>query len=71
MTVGWNRVSQWAQVSDCGQYSVACVRVNDAYRFEAWKQTPGKAPESLGIFDDAEAARQVCREHKAGKEAAA
>ena len=32
----FKRIGQWAQVSDCGHYSVACARVNSAYRFEAW-----------------------------------
>lgn len=60
--MNFSRVTPWAQVSDCGHYSVACARVNGAYRFEAW-HLPGKA-ELLGSFDNAEDARKACTEHK-------
>lgn len=68
----FNRVGAWHEISECGAYTVAAVRVNDRYKFEAWKLVPekGKTALSLGVFDDAEAARNACREHKAGKVAA-
>ena len=60
------RIGQWAQISECRKYSVSCVRVNDAYRFEAWhlKGGPSKGV-SLGIFADATQARAACDEHAA------
>lgn len=68
MTSGWQRVGQWSQVSDCGKYSVACTRVNGAYRFEAWHLKGGAGKdELLGIFDAAEDARDACRKHKAAQ----
>ncbi len=64
--LSWNRVSQWAQVSDDGQYSVACIRVKDAYRFEAWHLNGGPGKDvNLGIFDAAEVARDACYKHRA------
>lgn len=63
--MNFSRIGQWAQLSDDGHYSVACVRVNDLYRFEAWHLNGGPGKDaSLGVFDDAEAARNACREHK-------
>ncbi|MGA7537880.1 MAG: hypothetical protein WBW93_03830 [Steroidobacteraceae bacterium] len=60
---GWKRVGQWHAISEDGHYTVACVRVNGAYRFEAWYLRGGKDA-SLGVFDDAESAREVCRKHQ-------
>lgn len=67
--MNFTRAGQWVELSDDGNYTVACVRVNDAYRFEAWHITgkPGTAAEALGVFNNAEDARNACREHKAGR----
>ena len=59
----WKRAGQWVELSDDGNYTVACARVNGVYRFEAWHLTGGKA-EPLGVFDNAEDARNTCRGHK-------
>ena len=61
----WTRVTQWAQVSSDGQYSVACIRVRDAYKFEAWHLKGGPGTDTaLGLFDAAEVARDACRKHQ-------
>ena len=61
--MNFSRIGQWAQVSEDGQYTVACTRVNDVYRFEAW-HIGEKPAVALGVFPDANAARAACREHK-------
>lgn len=64
-SVNFSRIGQWALVSDCGRYTVTCIRTANGYKFEAWHRGPPET--NLGIFSDAEAARQRCREHAAGK----
>lgn len=60
--MNFTRTGQWAQVSDDGRYTVACVRVKDAYRFEAW-HVGAKPAVALGVFDNAEDAREACAKH--------
>lgn len=63
--MNFTRIGQWAQLSDCGKYTVCCIRTADAYKFEAWHLNggPGK-DKSLGTFDTAEVARDACRKHQ-------
>jgi hypothetical protein len=61
--VKFNRVSDWAEVSEDGRFSVAMIRTKGRYTFEAWRcGTKQKQAENLGSFPDIEQARQRCRE---------
>lgn len=55
----FNRIDQWAEMSECGRFTVALVKLKDRFTFEAWRRQPR---EKLGAFPDIEAARQKCRE---------
>lgn len=61
----FNRVTEWAEVSDCGGYSVCAAKMAVGFRFSACRlRTEQKLPaELLGTFDDAESARAKCAEH--------
>lgn len=69
----FERVSDWAQVSDCGKYTVSAAKVAEMdgrrvkllrFKFQAWHVRPDGQPALLlGTFDDAESARKLCREH--------
>lgn len=61
----FTRIGQWAQLSDCGKYTVCCIKTAEGHKFEAWFR--GNPDRPLGLFSDAEAARQSCREHEEGK----
>ena len=64
--MNFTRIGEWAQVSEDGQYSVACIRTKDAYKFEAWHLNGGPGKDvNLGIFDAAEVARDACYKHQA------
>jgi hypothetical protein len=59
----FTRVSDWAEVSECNGYSVCAAQVMGRYKFQAWC-----IPLTLlGTHYDAEACRQLCREHKAAE----
>lgn len=65
----FNRISDWAEVSECGQYTVSASVTGKGkekrYAFHAWKRAPADSHDMakpLGCFSDAEAARQRCRE---------
>lgn len=64
----FTRMGQWHELSEDGAYTVAAARVDDHFRFQAWKLVPekGKMAALLGTFDDVEEARQRCRDHKQG-----
>jgi hypothetical protein len=70
--VRFDRVGQWHEISECGAYTVAASRVGDRFKFQAWKLAAekGKSATLLATRDDAEAARQACRDHKDGRLAA-
>lgn len=61
----FNRATQWAEVSDCGGYSVAAAKCGPLFKFSACRlRTAQQRPaELLGTFDDAEAARECCRQN--------
>ena len=58
----WNRITDWAQVSDCGRYTVSACKVFGVFKFEAWFNNRGKA-ENLGIFEEAAQGRRACENH--------
>lgn len=64
--MNFTRMGQWYELSDCGGYTVAASRVQDRFKFQAYKLAPGKGQtaELLGTFDDAEGARGRCRAHR-------
>lgn len=71
--MNFTRMGQWYEISECGEYTVAASRVNDRFKFQAWKLAAdsGKTATLLGTKDDAEEAREICRQHKkTGKVAA-
>jgi len=70
--VNFKRMGEWYEISDCGAYTVAASRVQDRFKFQAWKLAAekGKTATLLATRDDAEAARQACRDDKEGRVAA-
>jgi len=57
--VKFNRLTDWHEMSEDRAYTVACVRVDGRFRFEAWNVTRRPAV-SLGVFDTAQEARGCC-----------
>lgn len=71
--MNFRRVSDWAQVSECGRYSVAAGRVCGVYRFTAHRLSLKGGPGTLlDATDTAQAARDLCEADaaKRAKEAA-
>lgn len=68
--LNWTRVTDWAQVSDCGRYSVSACKVMGVFKFEAWYRAKGKE-QNLGIFEESAQGRRVCENHAAKQETAA
>jgi len=66
--VTFTRIGEWYEISDDGAYTVAAARVQDRFKFQCWKLAAekGKTATLLGTFDEADAARQCCREHRDG-----
>lgn len=57
----FERVSKWAEQSECHRYTVAAVRVNGVYHFEAWRLTSNSHPGiPLGSDRSASRARDLC-----------
>ena len=54
----FTRVSDWAEVSEDGRYSVAAIKGKDGYSFEAWRRD--RPVTCLGRFPDAKQARACC-----------
>jgi hypothetical protein len=63
--VNFERITQWAELSECKRYTVAASKVGGAFKFQAWRIVPGGAAELLGTEDQAESCRQLCRDHLA------
>lgn len=61
----WERITEWAEVSDCGRYSVAMVKTHGRFVFEAWKRAGAKdhLRELLATCDDIGDAKSVCEKH--------
>lgn len=55
----FQRTGQWAQLSDNGNYSIACASVYGEYTFQAWKKA---SPQwvLLGTCKTAAEARDLC-----------
>lgn len=67
----FERVTQWAELSDCKRYSVAASKVMGKYKFQAFADPgSGKPWDLLGTKDSAESARQLCRDHSLQRDAA-
>lgn len=60
--MNFERVGQWAELSECKRYTVAASKVRGAFKFQAWRVNPGEMATLLGTEDDAESARQLCRD---------
>jgi hypothetical protein len=65
----WKQRSDYAQVSDCGSYSVAKVRTDDKPFYEAWRTR--QHPDGPGMIQTglptAEFARKLCAEYVEAK----
>lgn len=64
----FNRISDWAEVSECGLFTVSASVTGKGkdkrYAFQAWKRAPADSHDMakpLGSFPDAESARERCR----------
>jgi hypothetical protein len=69
--VKFERISEWAEVSDCGCYSVSASVHGDSlnskvkrYLFTAWRRSsdPKIPPTILKVDSSAEMCREACRE---------
>ena len=59
----WTRKDKYAEVSDCGRYSVAAYGIGEGYRFEAWRTRAHKdGPHLIAANVTAEEARQHCED---------
>lgn len=71
----FERFSTWAQISECGRYSVSASLHADGlgpkamkrYLFTAWLRNPGATPSILLVDADVEKCRQACRDHAASQ----
>lgn len=63
--MNWERITAWAEVSDCGRYSVAMVFVHGRYVHEAWRRATAKdhARELLASCNDPQDAKKACEQH--------
>lgn len=61
----FTRIGEWYEISDCGGYTVSAARVQDRFKFQAWKLAPvkGQTAALLGTFSGAPEARKCCEEH--------
>jgi hypothetical protein len=57
--VNWERVGQWCELSECGQYTVAAAKIDDRYGFTAFH-----VKELLGSYRTADEARARCKAHE-------
>jgi hypothetical protein len=63
--MNFERITQWAELSECKRYTVAASKVLGKFRFQAFRVVPGGMAELLGTEDEAESCRQLCRDHLA------
>ena len=63
--MNWNRVSQWAEISDCERYTVCVAQVCGKFVFTAWLRASTRtlAPTELGCFSDVVPAKSACEDH--------
>ena len=64
--MNFSRLSDWHEISDDGAYTVCAALVGDRFKFQAWKLAAeqGRAATLLGTTDQADAAREICRQHR-------
>lgn len=55
----FKRITDWAEVSDCGRYTVSAARVSGKYMFQGWRRSKPMAV-LLGTRQTAQAARNLC-----------
>lgn len=60
--MNWERISHWAEVSDCGRFTVAAARIGGFFKFTAWRKpvVEGEMATELGTFSNAGLARDCC-----------
>ena len=65
----WKRVSNYALLSECEQYSVAEVFQRDVARYEAWRTAlhPARRGWIAVKLASAEEAQRACEEYSRGK----
>lgn len=71
--VKFERITDWAEVSECGRYTVSASMDSDGlkpkavkrYLFTAWRRNSNGPPDILLIHAEAEKCRDACREHAA------
>lgn len=58
----FHRIGNWAELSDCGLFTVAATRHQGRYLFTAFRVpvVQGAMATSLGTFSDSQAARDCC-----------
>lgn len=61
--MNFDRIGQWAEMSECKRYTVATSKVGGAFKFQAFRINANPPATLLGTKDDAESARQLCRDH--------
>lgn len=63
--MNFKAVSVWAELSDCGNYTVSLAKVGDRFSHQAWKKPEGRGiAELLGTFEKKDDARACCRGHQ-------
>lgn len=56
----FKRITDWAEKSDCGRYTVSAARVMGVYRFTAWRLALNGPGVLLGATDTAQECRDLC-----------
>lgn len=71
--MNFHRYSRYAEVSDCGRYTVSSSSVQGVWAFTAWRRAAftEAAPTMLGIYPLAPAARDRCASDAYAQKAAA
>ncbi len=69
----FRRLTNWAEVSECGRYTVSAAKVEGCWSFTAWRRGPyvGVVPTLLGSHRISEEARELCRRHAKSEKIAA
>lgn len=58
----FTRITDWAEISDCGRYTVAASRHGGMFLFTAFRVpvVQGQMATELGTFKDSQGARDCC-----------
>jgi hypothetical protein len=67
----FERFSQWSEVSECGRYTVCGSGSGGRFTFQGWRRSdiPRTPATLLGTRMSAEAARELCVDDEAKREA--